>query len=182
MGKVICKNVNSGGKLEVRQKRCKRYLRLCAETECKRSNFGHKVSPKKLRAALAQCVNPVPAAAWRKLCTLRVPLRLFPISNKDCVFKSNQGQTTKPHGGKAFLYVLMLLAAAEWGSVVHVNDPFIVSITDVNHRKPNGGCIDSLPWVPLLYAWSHVVWRVFHPALFVSQSCHRLTFHLHAYA
>lgn len=98
---------------------------------------------------------------------------LFFIRRKDSVFRSNQSQTTWQHGGPAFPYF------STWRSFVHVNDPFIVLLTDVDHRKPAAG----LQWAPRLYAWSHVVWREFHPFLPINHQCPWLAIHIlvHAY-
>ena len=46
---------------------------------------------------------------------------------------------------------------AKWRSLMHVNDPVIFLITDVNHRKPDAGCRRGRRGAARLYAWSQVV-------------------------
>lgn len=71
---------------------------------------------------------------------------------------------------------------AKWRSLLHVNDPFIFLITNVNHRKPDTAHTASLQWAACLYAWSHVVWWELHPSLSVSHLCRRLSVHIRHYA
>lgn len=64
---------------------------------------------------------------------------------------------------------------------MHVNDPFIFLITDVNHRKPMLPAPTACGEL-LVCMHEHMWYGEFHLSLSVSHPSHRLSVHIQAYA
>lgn len=163
-GKVIWEIVSSGLKLWFQQRGCRWWFRLHEGGEAAEETRRHEVSSKnseRWQNVWTSC-QLLADNQSRGLYPACAAVYLFFIRHKDSVFWSNQSQTTWQHGGPAFPCFWM------WRSFVHVNDPFIVLITDANHRSlpPTAPTACSEPLVCMRdHMWYGGSFTPFYPSI-----------------